>query len=332
MIFLTGGTGLVGMRVLYDLVVSGETVRALKRPSSDLDKVREVFDFYHGRDTDELFQKIDWVNGDLLDVVSLQDAMKGCDEVIHAAAMVSFHPREADVLYQMNVLGTRYMVDVALESGIQRFLHISSVAALGRKNDGVAINEQSKWVDGLDASGYARSKYGAEQEVWRGAEEGLSVVIVNPVVVVGAGRAEHSSGQIFAGASGRSRYINGMISLVDVRDVSKMALQLMRSDVRSERFVLCSQDLENQKFMEFMSHAMEVDPPTKQAPTWMLEVAWRVVALKDLIFRTKSLLTKETVKGSLNRYSYDTSKVKDSLDVAFIPVRQSLEYFAPFYR
>lgn len=320
------------MRLLYDLVSEGRDVRALKRVSSDLAKVREVFDFYHGDNAQELFQRIQWVDGDLLDVVSLHDGMKGCDQVIHAAAMVSFHPRESDTLYQMNVLGTRYVVDAALEAGIKRFLHISSVAALGRKNNGVAINENSKWVDGLDTSGYARSKYGAEQEVWRATEEGLSAVIVNPVVVVGAGRAEHSSGQIFEGASGRSRYIDGMISLVDVRDVSVMALRLMESELQSERFVLCSQDLENQDFMAEMSHVMGTRPPKKQIQNWILEAAWRLVALKDLIFRTKSLLTKETVRGSQNRFTYDASKVKDTLGMEFITAKQSLDYFAPFYR
>jgi dihydroflavonol-4-reductase len=180
MILVTGGTGLVGSHLLYDLTRSGKNVRVLKRMNSNVSTVKKVFSYYTP-DPELLLNKIEWVDADLLDVYSLIEAMDGVTEVYHCAAMVSFEKKHQAEMMKINVEGTSNMVNAALEKGVKKFCHVSSIASLGRVENGGLTSEETFWKSSPDNSNYSISKYGAEREVWRAAEEGLNVVIVNPV-------------------------------------------------------------------------------------------------------------------------------------------------------
>ena len=231
MILVTGGTGLVGTHLLYDLVRSGKKVRALKRNSSDISSVKKVFSYYSS-DVDELMKEIEWVNADLLDVYTLLDVMEGVTDVYHCAAMVSFEPKHIDEMLRVNIEGTANMVNAALEKGIRKFCHISSIATVGRSEHGAVSTEETFWKSSPDNSNYAISKYGAEREVWRAAEEGLNVVIVNPSLIIGAGNWQQSSSNMFSKAyKGIKFYTDGENGFVDVRDVASVAIKLMESKI-----------------------------------------------------------------------------------------------------
>jgi len=330
--FITGATGLVGLRLMYDLLVDGHQLRALRRASSDMGIVKSVMDFHHQGDSTTLLSRVEWVEGDLLDVLSLRDGMQGCDEVMHCAAMVSFHPRDAEQMYEVNVQGTANVVDMALELGIDRLLHISSIAAIGGKSGEMPIDEKSKWTERDKLSPYALSKHASEMEVWRGAEEGLEATIVNPVLVLGPTDPNDSSGQLFLTAKqGMKWNTPGLNSYVDVRDVSRMSLDLMAMGGPTERFVLSAATIPTSEFYGMMS-SLSANPPSKRTlRPWMTELLWRILWLKDLVFRTKSPVTKETARSVFSRYSFDATKVKTRLGREFIAPKTSLADLHPFY-
>ncbi len=171
MIFVTGGTGLLGTHVLIELSKRGHKIRALKRNKSDLTMVKKVFDFYLAEKSQTLFDQIEWVDGNILDIVSLQNGMKDCSVVYHCAALVSFKRRDFKKLIKINKEGTANVVNVCLGAKIDHLCYVSSTAAIGRSETKTIYDETNKWVSSPDNSGYAVSKYIAENEVWRGVEE-----------------------------------------------------------------------------------------------------------------------------------------------------------------
>jgi nucleoside-diphosphate-sugar epimerase len=130
LILVTGGTGLVGSHLLFDLCKSGERMRAIKRSNSTIENVKKVFAYYTPNAL-EHFKNIEWVDADLLDVYSLMDAMEGVNQVYHCAAMVSFEAKHEEEMMNINAEGTANMVNAALAKGIKKFCHVSSVATIG---------------------------------------------------------------------------------------------------------------------------------------------------------------------------------------------------------
>jgi len=331
MVAITGGTGILGMRFVYDLTVSGRKVRMLVRPDSDIELLERTLSFYHGADAAELFSRIEFVEGDILDVFSLRDLLEGCDEMIHSAAMVSFHPRDADRMYQVNRQGTANVVNACLAYDV-KLLYVSSVAALGRTTNEKVLDESSLWKDSPINSNYAISKYNAELEVWRGIEEGLKAVIVNPSIILGAGGTDRSSGTLFGSVLGENPfYTEGLATAVDVRDVSRMALELFERGIASERFVLHSEQISYKDMFHEMAKVLGKRVPSIKASQGLLSIAWRVMAMKDFIFRTKSMITKETAQSAKNEYDYRTNKVRSVLGREFISVKDAIHYHAEFY-
>ena len=197
MILVLGGTGLVGSHLLAELTKRGENIRALKRQGSDLQQVKKIFSYY-GPDIEMLFDKIEWADGDLLDRSSLYEAMEGVGELYHAAAIVSFRHSDKKDMIRANVEGTANVVNAALENGVKKMCYVSSVATLSEKDEDQFVTEANNWKSLKFKSAYAESKYKAELEVWRGIAEGLTAVIVNPSVILGAGNWNKSSSAIFS--------------------------------------------------------------------------------------------------------------------------------------
>ena len=136
----------MGSRLLYDLLSNGEEVLALRRAGSNLNEVQRIFEFL-GDENQVLFKQIKWVEGDVNDLYGLLDFMSSCERVYHAAAVVSFHRKDADELMRINVEGTKNMVNAALDSGIEKFCHVSSTAALGRSKPDGDFTEKEEWKD-----------------------------------------------------------------------------------------------------------------------------------------------------------------------------------------
>lgn len=324
MILVTGGTGLVGSHLLYELVKRNLPVRALRRKNSKVNEVKKVFSYYSNQ-ADELFEKIEWAEGDLLDILSLSEVMQKITQVYHCAAIVSMNPADKNEMINNNVNGTANIVNIALEKKIQRFCHVSSIAALGIET-GKEITEETHWNEKINFSGYAVSKFLAEQEVWRASQEGLDMVIVNPSIIIGPGNWRRSSGSIFTTATrGLSWYSDGGIGYVDVRDVVRIMLLLMESEIRNERFIVSSENLSYKKFMELVYSSLGVPLPNKRAGKFILELAWRIDKLRSILTGSSHLLTKEIARYAALLLSYSNTKIKKTLPMDFISVSQSVQ-------
>lgn len=325
MILVTGGTGLVGSHLLYDLCRSGKKVRALKRANSNVSNVKKVFSYYTANPHD-LLKNIEWIDADLLDVYSIIDIMKGAEEVYHCAAMVSFESAHQAEMLKINIEGTANMVNAALETGIKRFCHVSSIATLGREENGLT-HEETYWKSSPDNSVYSISKYGAEREVWRASEEGLNVVIVNPSLIIGPGNWIQSSSNMFSKAyKGIMFYSSGINGFVDVRDVSALMIRLMESEIYNQRFLITSENASFKLFFDMIHQNFKKPVPFIKAGKIMSGFAWRAEILRSILTGAPPLITKETARSAHRISKFSNEKITKAFpEYRFIPLEKSIE-------
>ncbi len=320
-ILLTGATGFLGAYVLERLLQKGYAVRALKRPTSPMDMLADLAD------------RVEWVEGDITDIVALEDAFEGVTHVIHSAALVSHHPRDLKQMNRVNIEGTANIVNMSLEFGIQKLVHVSSIAALGRSKDRQLLSEDSKWVQSADNSRYAVSKYLAEQEVWRGHAEGLTVAIANPAVILGAGFWDAGTCRLFRQVDQGLRFwSSGRSGFVDVRDVADFILLLLESDINGERYVLSAETRPFRDLFNLAARALDRKPPSVKVTAPLAEVAWRVEWLKEKLLGTEPIVTKESARASLNQYVYDNEKSLGVPGFQYRPFEDTVRQTAKAYR
>ncbi len=313
MILVTGGTGLVGSHVLFDLCKLGKPVRALYRPNSDRELVKKIFSYY-SPDFEKLYALVEWVEGDITDVLSIEDAMKGVEYVYHCAALVSFNKRDREKLEKINVEGTANIVNACLDANIKKLCYVSSVAALGKGEENKLLDENSKWTHEEDVANYSISKHLAEQEVWRGSEEGLNVVMVNPCVILGPHNWNIGSTVLFKNMyNGLKYYTNGSNAIVDVRAVSNAMIQLMESEISAERFLVITENIKFKSFCDKIAIAMNKKPPTKEVTKFMGGIARRFEAMRAKFSGTQPRITKETLSAAFKNFSYNSEKIKKAL-------------------
>lgn len=292
--FVTGASGLVGSHLIQSLVSKGEAVRALYRNSIPHFKGSE---------------KVEWVKGDILDVVSLDHAIQGVTNVYHCAAIVSFSPKQAGVMLQANIEGTANIVNACIEKKIQKLVYVSSVAALGRIREDAPVDETMNWTPETSNSVYGKSKYLAEMEVWRGMGEGLNVAIVNPVIILGAGDWNKGSSEIFKSAYDEFPwYTKGVSGFVDVMDVIDAMQLLMNSKVQGQRYIISGANVPYQEIFTRIANGFNKRPPFKKVTPLLAAIVWRLEAIKGMITGKAPLLTKETAATAQAVVHFDNSK------------------------
>lgn len=315
-VLVTGGTGFLGSYIIRELVEKGYATRGIRRGTRLPAWIAP-----------EILERTEWVEGDVLDVIALQDAMEGVDVVIHAAAVVSFVKRDRELMYQVNVEGTANVVNMALEKNVRRIIHISSVAALGRTAGGGYVNEEKKWEENKVNTHYARSKYKAELQVWRGISEGLEAVILNPSTILGYGDWHSSSCAIFRNIyEGFSWYSPGINGFVPVEDVSRAAVMMMESDISEERFIVNSDNWTFKKLQDTIAAGFNKPGPTRAAGPFLLSLAWRMEKIKSLITGRKPLITPESIRVAISKTYFENKKILNALPgFAFTPLEESIE-------
>ncbi|WP_430971603.1 NAD-dependent epimerase/dehydratase family protein [Sunxiuqinia rutila] len=318
MIFVTGGTGLVGSHLLFNLLSSGKQVRVLKRSTSNVKGVKKVFAYYTDQ-ADQLYEQIEWVEGDILDNHSMEELLVGVSEVYHCAAIVSFHANDRDSMLNNNVKGTANIIDAALHHNVKKFCHVSSIAALGKTQDGSEINEETYWIPSKRKSGYSLSKFFSEMEVWRGIEEGLEAVIVNPSIILGPGNWDIGSPKLFqAIAKGLKYYTKGETGFVDVRDVASAMVQLMDEQnfmkTKNQRFILNAGNMSYQNFFNKIADSLQKPRPRTFASDLVLQMAWRAARLASFFSGKRPQITREAVSGSNLIHRYNGEKIQKTID------------------
>lgn len=331
MILVTGGTGLVGAHLIYFLLEEGQKVRAIHRAKSNLKAVKEVFSYYT-TNPNAVFDKIEWVEADLNDIPALTNAFKEVSYVYHAAAYVSFDPKNFQKLKKSNIEGTANIVNLCLSHQVKKLCHVSSIATLGKEGKEY-LDEEHFWNPDDDNNVYAISKYGAEMEVWRATQEGLDAVIINPGVILGSGFWNKGTGAIFSKVfKGLPYYTNGVMGFIDVVDVVKIAMLLMKSDIKNQRFILVAENETYKNLFSAIAKAFGKTLPQKELKPWMLAIAWRVDFLKGLLPRTEQMLFKSTAEAIVMRQKYNTSKIKEALGYSFVPLEKTIELIAANFK
>ena len=317
---VTGATGLVGAALVRQLVDAGEPVRILRRDSSPLTLLGPAA------------ARVEHAAGDVTDPDAVADAMVGVGRVYHAAALLDFGGKRAEKrLFEVNVGGTAHVVDAAREAGVERLVHVSSIAALGRPEEpGGAIDEATPWVESAMNTAYARSKRAAEQEVQRGVAEGLDAVIVNPALVFGIGRPGEGTMRIVERARRGRLWLAppGTTAVVDAEDVAAGMRAAMARGATGERYVLSAENLPWTTLLATLSDAFGQAGPRGVVPGGAL-VAGAVAAetLARVTF-TSAKLTREQARAAAAAYRYANRKAVDELGVAFRPFRETAERLA----
>ena len=315
-VLVTGGTGFLGAYVIRDLVENGYTVRAIRRsnhlPAFILPSILE---------------KVEWVSGNILDIVSLEEAMEGVDAVIHAAGMVSFSARDRRELYSINIDGTGNVVNMALEQQIRRLIHVSSVAALGRTGNGEHVTEEKKWSDSKWNTNYAISKFHGEVEVWRGIGEGLPAAIVNPSTLLGYGDWDSGSSALFRNSYKEFPwYTEGVNGFVDVTDVARVVVRLLESDITGERYILNGDNWTFRHLFDSMADGFGKKRPSREATPFLAALAWRQAKLKSLITGQPTILSRESARVARSKTIFDNSKILQQLPgFQFTPLEETIK-------
>lgn len=335
MILVTGGTGLVGAHLLYELTNSGLRVKALRRQQSNTDWVRKIFSYYTSQPED-LFARIEWVEGDILDYLSLEEALKGVTAIYHCAAIVSFHGDDHDMMLNNNVKGTENLIDAAIHNNVRQFCHVSSIAALGKTQDGSEITEDTYWTPSKRKSGYSLSKFFSEMEVWRGIEEGLDAVIVNPSIIMGPGNWEIGSPKLFQSIwKGLKYYTKGITGFVDVRDVVKAMILLMDKQqfgkVKNQRFILNAGNMSYQDFFNKIADGLNKPRPKNFASDVKLHIAWRMAKAASFFTGKPPVITRETVSGTNQNNQYSGEKITRTIGFQYRSLDTSINNIAEIF-
>jgi dihydroflavonol-4-reductase len=313
MILVTGGTGFLGSHLLRKLVNVGEPVRALYRSKIPV-QLSDIQD------------KIEWVSADVLDVCALEDVMVGIDKVYHCAAVVSFHPDTQKQMMKVNVEGTANVVNMAIDAGVKKLVHVSSVAAIGRAKGNGAIDEECEWQDSKNNSQYAISKYLAEMEVWRANAEGLATAIVNPSIILGSGFWDDGSGMLIKNAWKEfPYYTEGINGFTDVEDVATVMIRLMESEIKGQRFIISTDNWKYYDLFSEMAAQLGKKAPHIAVKPWLAEIVWRLESVKAKLSGKKALLTKETARTAQLKVYYNNNKILSVLPgFKFTPLKETI--------
>ncbi|MBX9734911.1 MAG: NAD-dependent epimerase/dehydratase family protein [Chitinophagaceae bacterium] len=311
MILVTGATGLVGTHLIQLLVEQGKSVRALYRtviPEALRDSL------------------VEWVKGDITDILSLEAAMEHVTQVYHCAAVVSFNPKKRKALHVINVEGTANVVNACIEKKVKKLLFVSSVAALGRIRQDKPIDESMNWSTETSNSEYGKTKYLAELEVWRGMGEGLDTIVVNPVIILGSGDWNGGSSGIFKSAYDEFPwYTNGMSGFVDVKDVVSAMHLLMEAPISGKRFILSAANMYYREIFNMIADAFGRKQPHKQVTPFLAAIVWRFEAIKAIFTGKDPLLTKETAKTAQANVRFNNTRLLETFpDFTYTPLPTSI--------
>lgn len=310
-VLVTGGSGFLGSRVIKYLVAGGYSVRVL----------------VHSRLTKDLVnnQSIDIVEGDVTNLQAVDKAVSGCEIVMHLAGLYAFYPwwdKKADVLYKVNVEGTRNICSAALKHKVQKFIFTSSIASIGKAPD---------------YSHYAKSKLLAENEVMKFCAAGLPALILNPAIIVGAGDYKPTpSGEIIIKFLHRSYfcYFDALLSIADVDDVAKAHLAAIDKGRIGEKYILSDNDPHSLKeIFSLLEKISGIKAPRIKIPLpILLALVYIEEILSYFIFRKNPLMSSEGVKFCSLSVKLDNSKAIKELGYTITPLRETLTKAVNWYR
>lgn len=314
---LSGATGLVGAHVLAQLIMNNEQTRALFRTETKKQQALAVI-LKYGISENDISDHVEWMSCDILNTPRLETAFAGITHVYHCAGFISNSPSDYKLMRKVNIEGTANMVNLSIDFKIEKFCHVSSIAALGKPLVGEKVTEKTVMGEDQKPSAYEISKYGAEMEVWRASQEGIDTVIINPGIILGDGFYDSGSGTLLAKLkNGLKFYPPKTTGFVGVYDVSKLMIKLMHSPAKNERFIVVSENLSFKKVADRFSTLYNKPSPKTQLKPWMLYIACCFEVLKSLLTSYKRQLTFEVIPGLFEDTLYSSEKIITELNFKF---------------
>ena len=317
MILVTGATGFIGSHMMCHLAEKDIFPVAMYRHESNKKRVWKLFQFKF-TDAEERYDKITWRKGDFRDFPSLDAVFEGISHVYHCAGYISLAQRDVKKLLEINEKGSAYLVDLCLSHSIKKLIYISSIAALGNDPSASIIDENTPWDKNTDKTPYAYSKYGGEMEVWRGMEEGLNAVIINPAIVLGKGSPIEIILQRFK--KGLRWYTPGNKAFVNIQDVIMVMDELMHSNIKGERFILVAENWTGKAVAQNILKAGNYNLSVISIPKGFFYFFWAVEYLIEFLGIRKRFLTSATIKGQYQQKTINGEKIKSFLNFGYSPI------------
>lgn len=318
-VLVTGGTGFLGSNLAKALLREGCSVRILRRPHSDLRAIGNA--------------PVEHCIGDVRDSRSLTRAMKGCDTVFHTAAVISYWRRERNVMYDINIRGTRNVVEACLETGVQKFIHTSSIAAIGYPETGPYADESNafNW-DRFDV-GYRISKHRAEEEVREGIRRGLQAVLLNPSVIIGPGDIHFHGGQIIRDVLKRRifYYLEGGMNVVYVDDVVRGHLAAARVGRVGERYILSGENLTHREIFSITAGIVGGIRPFFKLPVRLVRWIGAFAEGTGGLLGRKPWVTRELLAGAGLANYFTCQKASRELGYTVTPFSEAVRQAFGWY-
>jgi dihydroflavonol-4-reductase len=312
--FVTGATGFIGAHLARALIRDGHQVRALVRPESDRRNIPMA--------------EIELVEGDLNDRRRLAEQMAGCDAVFHVAAHYSLWMKDRESIYRANLGGAENMLAAARGARIKRFVHTSSVAAIGVPAPGTLGTEKTQTTLKELVGDYKKSKYLAEQAALRAAREGLDVVIVNPSTPVGERDIKPTpTGEIILRflQDRMPAYVHTGLNLIDVEDVARGHILAWEKGRIGERYILGARNLSLKETLEILATITGKRAPRIAVPHFIpISVAFIDETLLARLGK-KPQVSFFAARMSRKAMYYDSSKAVRELGLPQSPIEKALE-------
>lgn len=315
---------MVGSHLLLELLKSGNKVRAIHRKNSDLQAVKKVFSYYKPSDEiDFLFGKIQWIEADLNDIPALTKAFNGVSTVYHCAALISFDTSDEKILRKINIEGTANIVNLCVVFKIKKLCYISSIAAMDVSLGEKYVTENFTWNQEKYHNEYAISKHGAEIEVWRGTQEGVPAIIMNPGVILGPGFWNAGSGQLFKKIDeGLNYHFSKTTGFVGVQDVVKAASIVMESNIQNEQYIVVAENLSFRDVLGLVAESIQKPSPKKRLKPWMVFIGWIYQSIANFLFGTKKLIAREDYRLLFKHSFYSSAKLRSEFPFQYTPIRE----------
>lgn len=311
-ILITGITGLFGSQLAREFSQLGK-IHGLRREGSNLELLGDV--------------EVQWHVGDLSNMESLLESLTDINLVIHSAGLVSFSSKDKEKLYEINAIGTANLVNAMLTRGVKNLVFVSSVAAIGRSPELNLIDEEFKWTESPLNTEYAVSKYWAELEAWRGEQEGLELIVVNPSILLGKANYGKSSSAIYSYVfEGNKFFPKGDLNYIDVRDAAKITRMLVEKQAWGERFILNRDSISYQEFFEEVATVFGKKAPKFPLPNWLITLASVFTSIFRTLGLSNSPLNRRTAMIAQQRIRFDNSKIQNLLDYSYYPIRETLAW------
>ena len=332
MILVTGGTGIVGAHLLLKCVNQNTKVVATYRREESLKKIKILFKNLSPNHLKH-FNTIEWIKAPLNDLTLLDNAFKNIDYVYHCAAKVTLADSRVEKLMKSNVEGTANIVNASIKHKIKKLVYVSSIAAIGAEKNIKTVDEDSSWNSDQNHTAYAYSKYGAELEVWRGSQEGLNVIIVNPGVILAGELWGRSTATLFRDvANGLRFYPTGSTAVVDVEDVVNILIKLMKSDILNKRFILVAKNISQKKLLSKIATSIGVKPPNIPLKKWFLFSAFVVEKILKITGIRKNFLSLALIETLTSDQKYDGSKVCEAINFNYGDIDETIKRIGTSFR